>query len=398
MRFNLSHSTDSLGSRRPARAALPPFTLPPPPEIPRAGGFAADGLSPATGGVRSTGESSSHSTSTSALSSPGYSVAAMSSFGSPRQGSHTPYSSQHPSVPRFQGSPGRLQQPLAPKPPPPNHPIQPQLSPGLPLTSSSASSGYGEKLPPISSLIPRSPMEPMHPSHYPGSGPGRPPIPSSGHLARPVGAPLVTTTPGAPGNQPAFYRVPPNAGRSSQSAPAPTHHYLEFNVGMGAYSVVRESSQQDRPFKCDICTQCFSRNHDLKRHKRIHLAAKPFPCPQCQKCFSRKDALKRHSLVKACGGKKKKGLAGAEENDADQDEEMQEARIGSGSGGQLGQQSPESKSPSPTASTLSSADNIETDAAGKASTQSRIADQINTGTRKSNGDEGGGGTTGVPGG
>lgn len=293
MRFNSSHSTDSLGSRRPARAALPPFTLPPPPEIPRAGAFAADGLSPVTGGVRSTGESSSHSASTSALSSPGYSVAAMSSYGSPRQGSNTLYSSQHPSVSRFQGSPGRLQQPLAPKPPPPKHPLQPQLSPGLPLASSSASSGFGEKLPPISSLIPRSPMEQMHPSHYAGTGSERPPIPSSGRLARPIGAPLATTTPGASVAQPTFYRIPHNAGGSaSRSAAAATGHYLEFNVGMGAYSVVRESSQQDRPFKCDMCTQCFSRNHDLKRHKRIHLAAKPFPCPQCQKCFSRKDALK----------------------------------------------------------------------------------------------------------
>lgn len=285
MRFNSSHSTDSLGSQRPARPALTPFTLPPPAEIPRAGAFAADGLSPATGGVRSTGESSSHSTSTSALSSPIYSAAAMSPHGSPRQGSNTPYSSQHPSVSRFQWSPGRLQQPLAPKPPP-------QLSAGLALASSSASSGFGEKLPPISTLIPRSPMEPMHPSHYAETGPERPPIPSSGHLARLIGGPLITTTPEAPGAQPTFYRVLPNAGGSSRSPTAATGHYLEFNIGMGAYSVVRESSQQDRPFKCDMCTQCFSRNHDLKRHKRIHLAAKPFPCPQCQKCFSRKDALK----------------------------------------------------------------------------------------------------------
>ncbi|KAK0724354.1 hypothetical protein B0H67DRAFT_472534, partial [Lasiosphaeris hirsuta] len=73
------------------------------------------------------------------------------------------------------------------------------------------------------------------------------------------------------------------------------------------YAVVRESSQQDRPFKCDLCTQCFSRNHDLKRHKRIHMAAKPFPCPTCNKSFSRRDALKRHRLVKACY---KKGAEG----------------------------------------------------------------------------------------
>lgn len=57
----------------------------------------------------------------------------------------------------------------------------------------------------------------------------------------------------------------------------------------------------DRPFKCDQCPQSFNRNHDLKRHKRIHLAVKPFPCNWCDKSFSRKDALKRHILVKGCG-------------------------------------------------------------------------------------------------
>ncbi|KAK4158669.1 hypothetical protein QBC43DRAFT_339814 [Cladorrhinum sp. PSN259] len=61
------------------------------------------------------------------------------------------------------------------------------------------------------------------------------------------------------------------------------------------------SSHQDRPFRCDQCPQSFNRNHDLKRHKRIHLAVKPFPCLYCEKSFSRKDALKRHKLVKGCG-------------------------------------------------------------------------------------------------
>jgi hypothetical protein len=51
-------------------------------------------------------------------------------------------------------------------------------------------------------------------------------------------------------------------------------------------------SNVERPFKCDQCPQSFNRNHDLKRHKRIHLAVKPFPCNHCDKSFSRKDALK----------------------------------------------------------------------------------------------------------
>ncbi|PWY97762.1 hypothetical protein BCV70DRAFT_153306, partial [Testicularia cyperi] len=53
-------------------------------------------------------------------------------------------------------------------------------------------------------------------------------------------------------------------------------------------------------FKCSACDAIFSRNHDLKRHARIHLAVKPFPCGYCDKAFSRKDALKRHVLVKGC--------------------------------------------------------------------------------------------------
>ena len=58
------------------------------------------------------------------------------------------------------------------------------------------------------------------------------------------------------------------------------------------YGHGQPAPQSERPFKCDQCVQSFSRNHDLKRHKRIHLAVKPFPCTYCSKSFSRKDALK----------------------------------------------------------------------------------------------------------
>lgn len=83
----------------------------------------------------------------------------------------------------------------------------------------------------------------------------------------------------------------------------PTQHPLS-NISLapqdlGGYNL---HATNDRPFKCDQCPQQFSRNHDLKRHKCIHLPVRPFSCNYCEKSFSRKDALKRHMLVR--GGDK----------------------------------------------------------------------------------------------
>lgn len=80
------------------------------------------------------------------------------------------------------------------------------------------------------------------------------------------------------------------------------------------YGHGQPAPQSERPFKCDQCVQSFSRNHDLKRHKRIHLAVKPFPCTFCSKSFSRKDALKRHRLVKGCEGKTNEGANSTDGN------------------------------------------------------------------------------------
>ena len=60
----------------------------------------------------------------------------------------------------------------------------------------------------------------------------------------------------------------------------------------------RAVSNLPRQFKCNSCPASFVRNHDLRRHARIHLEVKPFACNDCGKPFSRKDALKRHILVK----------------------------------------------------------------------------------------------------
>jgi len=99
----------------------------------------------------------------------------------------------------------------------------------------------------------------------------------------------------------------PNGGLAVVGMP---HNMMQgFNSGHAAtmqhmYGPSHPPAPQppnDRPFRCDQCPQSFNRNHDLKRHKRIHLAVKPFPCGHCDKSFSRKDALKRHILVKGCG-------------------------------------------------------------------------------------------------
>lgn len=59
----------------------------------------------------------------------------------------------------------------------------------------------------------------------------------------------------------------------------------------------------DRPFRCPQCPASFSRNHDLKRHVKLH-EKKAWKCGGCDKSFSRRDAIKRHKDRAA------KGLAG----------------------------------------------------------------------------------------
>ncbi|RKO89229.1 hypothetical protein BDK51DRAFT_12210, partial [Blyttiomyces helicus] len=53
-------------------------------------------------------------------------------------------------------------------------------------------------------------------------------------------------------------------------------------------------------YPCDMCTTFFSRKHDLKRHKRLHLGIRPFECQNCPKKFSRQDALTRHTAGGTC--------------------------------------------------------------------------------------------------
>jgi hypothetical protein len=120
-----------------------------------------------------------------------------------------------------------------------------------------------------------------HPSMAAPPGYHRPPY--SGYNLPAMAGPIMSNV-HSPGNQMALV-----GGMNMQYPPHQMGGPMYGHPG-------QQQPQNDRPFKCDQCPQSFNRNHDLKRHKRIHLAVKPFPCGHCEKSFSRKDALKVRSL------------------------------------------------------------------------------------------------------
>ncbi|KAI0475905.1 hypothetical protein GGR56DRAFT_442180 [Xylariaceae sp. FL0804] len=148
-------------------------------------------------------------------------------------------------------------------------------------TSPSTASSLSRGIPALSSQPP--------PMHAPPNYASRP----YGYNQLPPAMPVMSNI-GNPGSQMSIM--------GSMSGPM-HHQYPAHGYGTsGMYAHAPPSQSQDRPFKCDQCPQAFNRNHDLKRHKKIHLEIKPYPCTRCEKAFSRKDALKRHELVKGCAG------------------------------------------------------------------------------------------------
>ena len=76
----------------------------------------------------------------------------------------------------------------------------------------------------------------------------------------------------------------------------------------------------NRPFCCTTCPASFARNHDLKRHVRLH-DKKAWKCGGCQKFFSRRDAIKRHKNGSKTRGPKSEICINAEVLEVDLDEE-----------------------------------------------------------------------------
>ncbi|EIM91586.1 uncharacterized protein STEHIDRAFT_137221 [Stereum hirsutum FP-91666 SS1] len=72
-----------------------------------------------------------------------------------------------------------------------------------------------------------------------------------------------------------------------------------------------------RPYHCGHCPASFARNHDLKRHAKVH-ERQAWKCTGCDKVFSRRDAITRHknasrSKLRGGGGKGRgAGLSEAE--------------------------------------------------------------------------------------
>lgn len=161
------------------------------------------------------------------------------------------------------------------------------FSPAIPATTSQSPHTHGASVSTLSPSLQQGPLQRM--SAGPSQSPFlRDPYPSYSLPAMP--GPVLTNIGNANG--------PMGIVGSMQTQMLPIHINSGYAANPSlAYAQARAHSPQqaqnaERPFKCDECPQSFNRNHDLKRHKRIHLAVKPFPCQHCDKSFSRKDALK----------------------------------------------------------------------------------------------------------
>ncbi|KAG5459694.1 MAG: hypothetical protein BJ554DRAFT_8354 [Olpidium bornovanus] len=84
-------------------------------------------------------------------------------------------------------------------------------------------------------------------------------------------------------------RLAGNCAASPASAPAAEAEHGEAAPPSSPPPLARV------PYVC----QAFSRQHDMKRHAKLHLGIKPHTCRACHKSFARMDALHRHLKVSA---------------------------------------------------------------------------------------------------
>jgi uncharacterized Zn-finger protein len=184
----------------------------------------------------------------------------------------SPVSAQEPFGQRAPPTPGYYQ-----SQPPPHQGSFPYSTGPSPTQQSPISAGPMSRMSPTNGVgMPHLQSNPTSPHHYQRPFGGYPlPGPVLSNVSNPGGG--LQLVGGMPhGLMPGF-----NSG-----------HAAGFQHMYGGHHAPQQQPHNDRPFKCDQCPQSFNRNHDLKRHKRIHLAVKPFPCGHCEKSFSRKDALK----------------------------------------------------------------------------------------------------------
>jgi len=73
----------------------------------------------------------------------------------------------------------------------------------------------------------------------------------------------------------------------------------------------QRSHSTHRPYRCTVCPASFARNHDLKRHIKLH-DKKAWKCEGCHKIFSRRDAIKRHKTGTKTRGPKSEICLAAE--------------------------------------------------------------------------------------
>lgn len=156
----------------------------------------------------------------------------------------------------------------------------------------------------------------------------------------PIGPTAVTPNPSIP--QPGVSTYPPRPWIPPATGPQPVPF---SDIGTAVYPCLvpgcrkifarlfnLRAHQQvhalHRPYRCTACPASFARNHDLKRHSKLHDKT-GYQCTGCYKLFSRRDAIKRHKNSSAARGGKGEACVNAEIKEVELNKEGgEEAREG----------------------------------------------------------------------